>query len=314
MALALLPTFAISHPAPAQAAALMRSVLSTAGQSSYDAAVSGGYFNVTKSDYDAAFNNLTSVVKVGMTDSQVAECSAAFSGTFINVVDSATAIPANSYIVGFASGLISTGSNQSLRLVISSTYKGVYDFLTSATAPVNVTTSGAKYFLFKQPVTSSTKRFVGIWSSDNTCKGSGTFPEGGYAGPSSTSPWGTFTSRTSDLTRLQVMYSSEDQWTPAPPTISSSLTGNAKTVFKGKSIAITTTLSDDGLVTFKYNNKNIGGCVSVRSASLSATCSWKPSVQGSGRITATLRSPTGAFTSVTSSPLLVSVNKRSNNR
>ena len=312
--LALMPAIYIAQPEPAQAAALMRSVLSPAGQSAYDSAVAGGYFNVSQSDYDAAFNNLATVTKAGMTDSQVAECSAAFSATFINVVDSATAIPANSYIVGFASGLINTGSNQSLRLVSSSTYKGVYDFLTSATAPVNVTSSGAKYFLFKQPVTSNTKRFVGIWSSGNTCKGSGTFPEGGYAGPSSTTPWGSFTSRTSDLTRLQVMYSSADQWTPAPPTITLSLTGNVKTAFKGTPITISTSLSDEGLVTFKFNNKSIGGCASVPSASLSATCNWKPSVQGSGRITATLRSPTAAFSSVTSSPLIVSVNKRSNNR
>lgn len=314
--LALMPALYITQPEPAQAAALMRSVLSPAGQSAYDSAVAGGYFNVSQSDYDAAFNNLTGVTKAGMSDSQVAECTGIFSATFINVVDSATAIPANSYIVGFASGLSQTGNGQSLRLVSSGTYKGVYDFLTTATAPVNVSATGARYYLFKEPVTTSSKRFLGIWSNVGapTCKGSGTFPEGGYAGPSATTPWGSFTSRTSDLTRLQVMYSNTDQWTPATPTISASLAGNVKTAFKGTPITITTSLSDNGLVTFRFNNKSIGGCASVPSTSLSATCNWKPSVQGSGRITATLRSPTSAFTSVTSSPLVVSVNKRSNNR
>jgi len=310
--LALLPPLALTHPSPAQAAAQLRTLLSPAGQTAYDSAVAGGYFNVSQSDYDAAFNNLTGVTKAGMTDSQITECSGSFSGTFIVVVDSATAIPANSYIVGFASGLVGSGANQSLRLVSSATHKGVYDFLTTATAPVS--TSGPKYFLFKEPVTSSSKRFLGIWSSSLICKGSGLFPEGGYAGPSSSSPWGTFSSRTSDLPRLQVMYSSTDQWTPAAPTISASLAGNVKTVFKGTSIAISTSLSDDGLVTFKYNGKNIGKCVSKQSTSLTATCNWVPTVQGSGKITATLRSPTAEFATVTSTPLHVTVAKRSNNR
>lgn len=308
--LALLPTLAITHPSPAQAAATLRSVLSTAGQSAYDATVNGGYFEVIQTDYAAANSGLTNMTKIGMSDATISGTCNPWGGTYLTVTDSAINIPANAYIVGFASGFVSASANSNIRLATATSYKGTYNWLTTLTAPTSG--SGAKYFLFKAPATSASTRYLGIWGSATLCGSSGPFPNGAYS--SSGPPWSSFSNYSSDTINLQVLYSTSDQWVVAPPTITTSVAGNVRTVFKGTPILITTSLSDDGLVTFKYNNKNIGKCASVKSVSLSATCNWKPSVQGSGRITATLRSPTAAFTSVTSSPLTISVNKRTNNR
>lgn len=308
--LALMPALYIAQPDPAQAAATLRSVLSAAGKSSYDATLDGGYFEVTQADYAAANSGLSNVTKIGMSDSTITGTCSPWGGTYLTVTDSAINIPANAYIVGFASGFVSAAANSNIRLATATTYKGTYNWLTTLTAPTSG--SGAKYFLFKAPTTSASTRYIGIWGSATLCGSSGPFPNGAYS--SSGPPWSSFSNYSSDTINLQVLYSTADQWVVAPPTISASLAGNVKTVFKGTPITITTSLSDDGIVTFKYNNKNIGGCASIRSSSLSATCNWKPALQGSGRITATLRSPTAAFTAVTSSALVVNINKRSNNR
>jgi len=311
LVLAIAPALYTVNPEPAQAAASVKSVLSPTGQSAYNAASSGTYFEVSASDYSAAFSNLSNVTKVGTTDANIAACSYSWSPNYGTVMNNSVILPANAYILGFASGFYTAPSTTAIiRLISSSTYKGTYNWFSSDS--VSSTGQGAKYYLFKTPSTSASTRYLGHWSSGGPCATAGSYPTGGYF-YSITGPWSISNTYTSDIPNLQVMYTTVDQWVTTA-TVSNALAGNVTTVQKGIPIAITSSLSDDGLVTFKYNNKNIGGCVSVRSSSLSATCNWKPSVQGSGKITATLRSPTAAFTSVTSPALHVSVIKRGNNR
>jgi hypothetical protein len=72
----------------------------------------------------------------------------------------------------------------------------------------------------------------------------------------------------------------------ANTTLSLSVSGNPKTTFVRQPLTLTAISSIDGRVTFKSNGKSIGGCVGKSTVSLVATCSWRPSVKGTSRLTA----------------------------
>lgn len=69
-------------------------------------------------------------------------------------------------------------------------------------------------------------------------------------------------------------------------TVSLSVSGNPKTIISRQALSLSATSSIDGRITFRANGKSIGGCVGVSTVSLTATCSWKPSVKGPTRLTA----------------------------
>lgn len=101
----------------------------------------------------------------------------------------------------------------------------------------------------------------------------------------------------------------------ANTTLSLAVSGSPKTAIVRQPLTLTATASIDGKVTFKSNGKSIGGCVGKSTASLTATCLWKPSVKGPTRLTALL-TPTEASTnaSTTSGTYLISVLPRSTPR
>lgn len=298
----------ISIPQQASAAANLRSLLSPAGQSAYDAASDGGYFVVSQSDYAAAFSGLSNMTKIGIDDATLTSTCSGWSANYLTVSDSTMNLPGNSYLVGFASGFTNAPSNSNIRLATSSSYKGTYSWLTTYTAPTSG--AGAKYFLFKSPAVSPSTRYLGIWGSSTMC-GNGAYPNGAYSmsGP----PWSSFTTYTGNSINLQVIYSTSDQWTSAPPTITAAFSSGGNLAYKGVSKSISLSTSVDGLATFKFNGKNIAGCVSLRTISLGTTCNWKPAVQGSGIISITLSSSNASFSSV-SSTLQVQIQKRANSR
>jgi hypothetical protein len=98
-------------------------------------------------------------------------------------------------------------------------------------------------------------------------------------------------------------------------TLSLSVAGDAKTVISRASLTLTATSSVEGRVNFRTNGKSIPRCVSVHTVSLVATCSWKPSVKGSARLTARV-TPTQAQAnaSATSSTYLIQVLPRTTRR
>jgi hypothetical protein len=97
-------------------------------------------------------------------------------------------------------------------------------------------------------------------------------------------------------------------------TITISLTGGAITAAKGSAVTITATISVSGKVKFLANGKVIGGCAS-KSGSLSATCSWKPTVQGqSVALTAILNPTSNSYSNVRSAALNVGVGRRTGRR
>jgi hypothetical protein len=310
--LAALPAVILFAPAPAIGANSLQSVLSPAGLSAYDTATSGSYFAVSETDFAAATNNLSSVTKLGVLDSQKTTSCGVWSGNYAIVLDNTIMIPANAYILGYAIRMYpSITGTQYGRLISSGSYKGTYDFLVSANYPKSV--GDLNYYLFKDPVTTSSLRYIGLWASTNLCGVSYASTTGGYLA-GTTGPFsGTFSVQSNSFPFLQILYTTIDQWA-VPATISVSVAGNASAVSKGSVVQLTSTQNKDGLVTFRANGKNIGNCVSLASSAMSATCNWKPAIQGSVAITATLRSPTVAYAAVTSQALRVSINKRSTKR
>jgi hypothetical protein len=311
--LAATPAVILFSPAPAIGANSLQSVLSPAGLNAYDTATSGSYFAVSETDFVSANNNLASVTKLGMTDAdRAADCSIPWSLNYVTVLNSSIVIPANAYILGFATRLRpGAPANSFVRLVTSSTYKGSYSFLVNSNFPTTV--SGLNYYLFKEPTTSPSIRYVGQWSSADQCQAPFASTTGGYLG-GTTSPFtGTFSNQSNSFPFIQILYTTVDQWA-VPATISVSSAGNAISSTKGGTIALSTTQNKDGLVTFKANGKNIAGCISLISSGMSATCNWKPTSQGSIRVTASLRSPSSAYAAVTSAPLQMTINKRSTAR
>ena len=96
-------------------------------------------------------------------------------------------------------------------------------------------------------------------------------------------------------------------------TISIALAGGATTVTKSTPILITATLSQAGKVTFYWRNKRIPGCVN-KTGSVTATCSWKPSVRGESFISAELDPTSGLYLNSTSEQLNVFVGARTSAR
>jgi hypothetical protein len=94
-------------------------------------------------------------------------------------------------------------------------------------------------------------------------------------------------------------------------TISISLPGGIVKANKSTTIVITADTSNAGRVKFYADGKVIGGCAS-RVATTTASCSWKPAVQGANvRLTAILDPTSEVYANVTSAPLIIAVAKRS---
>lgn len=97
-------------------------------------------------------------------------------------------------------------------------------------------------------------------------------------------------------------------------TITITLTSGAVTASKGTAVNIIATIGVAGKVKFLANGKVIGGCVS-KSGTTTATCSWKPMVQGqSVTIVAILNPTSNSYSTVRSAALNIGVTRRTGAR
>ena len=90
------------------------------------------------------------------------------------------------------------------------------------------------------------------------------------------------------------------------------------TADKGLSISITLNVGAVGKVRFIANGKKIPNCLSIGTSgslpSVTATCSWKPNVQGRVSLVAVTTPTNGGLPTETSSPTFITVYKRTNSR
>ena len=90
-------------------------------------------------------------------------------------------------------------------------------------------------------------------------------------------------------------------------TISLSTSGTSK---KRSSMTITATLSNPGSVTFYENGRVILGCNAVTTLTTTATCNWKPQIQGPRAISAKVVPTDTNYTTSLSSVAILTINKR----
>ncbi|CAN2229880.1 hypothetical protein MCEJIRE27_01442 [Candidatus Nanopelagicaceae bacterium] len=100
-------------------------------------------------------------------------------------------------------------------------------------------------------------------------------------------------------------------------TASISLDAISGSLNKGSSISIVATVSTAGIVRFFASGKRIPNCLAVStvtSGTITATCGWKPPLQGSVTLTATLTPAFNGYPPVTSPPSVIGISRRSTKR
>ena len=142
----------------------MRSVLSSAGQTAYDAASSGNWFTVSNVDYGNVVSGLSSVTKYGLNDTQLSVGGSAWSagyaqafGAYLNAQ-----VSSGTYIIGFV-GKISSGTGGITPLISNALpTTGTY----SPIAGNAIITSGALgYYLRRAPSAVAVTSYLGIVSN-----------------------------------------------------------------------------------------------------------------------------------------------------
>jgi hypothetical protein len=109
--------------------------------------------------------------------------------------------------------------------------------------------------------------------------------------------------------------STYDPSSPQPATLQTpAFSNSALSAMKGVTTSIRVVASTAGKVTFWANGKRIGGCINLATVTLVATCNWKPAVQGSVKIFATITPTLESFLPGSSPLLWTSVVRRTTTR
>ncbi len=179
----------------------MRSLLSAAGQTTYDAATVGNFFSCSLADYNAVFAGYADAQKIWNTDVQFnTAVGSSYTGTCASVLPQTNStIPANTYIIGFAAKMFSNPSPTTVTPLISTTYKGTY------TAISNSPTIGGTarvYYLRKNPPITSVTSYVGHVAASNTFDQSTTSYTN--AGFDCSSPYDAWTNRNGTMPNFQM--------------------------------------------------------------------------------------------------------------
>lgn len=179
----------------------MRSLLSVAGQTAYDAATVGNFFSCSLADYNAVFAGYADAQKIGNTDTIFNTAGgSAWTGTCASVLSEANStIPANTYIIGFAAKMFSNASPTTVTPLISTTYKGTYTAISNA--PTIGGTNRA-YYLRKDPPITSVTSYVGHVAGANTLEQATTSYTN--AGFDCSSPYSGWTNRSATMPMFQM--------------------------------------------------------------------------------------------------------------
>ncbi len=156
--------YSISKPSTS---VTMRSLLSVAGQTTYDAATVGNFFSCSLADYNAVFAGYADAQKIGNTDVIFnTALNSSYTGTCASVLPQANStIPANTYILGFATKMLSNATPTTVTPLISTTYKGTYTAISNSPTIVG---SNRAYYLRKNPPITSVISYVGHVAAANT--------------------------------------------------------------------------------------------------------------------------------------------------
>ena len=178
----------------------MRSFLSAAGQTTYDATTVGNFFSCSLADYNAVFVGYADAVKIGNTDVIFnTSVGSAYTGTCASVlpIENST-IPANTYIIGFAAKMQANPSC-TMTPLIATTYKGTYAAISNSPTVVG---TNRVYFLRKDPPITSVTSYVGHVASANSFDQATTSYTN--AGFDCSTPYSTWSNRSATMPHFQM--------------------------------------------------------------------------------------------------------------
>lgn len=139
------PGITISPPPSA-----IRTLLSPAGQTSYDATANDGWFSVSSTDYGNVRTGLTGITTVGYTDTQLTNATSGFSRNFGATLNTANAtVTTGNYILG----LVSRGQGSGTLIFqpySSTTFKGSYSVIGTGNLTISQIATPT-YWLRKNP-------------------------------------------------------------------------------------------------------------------------------------------------------------------
>jgi hypothetical protein len=191
---------------PWTAVATLRSYLSGAGQTAYDAAASDAFFAVSQSDWNAVVAGVASTSTVGPSDADFSGASGpAFAGNYLHSADQSRAtVPASNYIIGFRA--TTEYANQQWRIYGGATFRSTSPAYSqiSTTSPSTGVTLGTYYYLRKAPAAQAATTYIAIFGTQTlTMTTNNSYPtgNGGYA----LSPFTSWTPWASRLPKLQVL-------------------------------------------------------------------------------------------------------------
>ncbi len=298
----------------ANGAASLRGLLSSAGQTTYDSTTDGNFFSVSASDYAAAFSGLSNVSKNGATDAEMNSACASSSNWSTNYAyvysSTRSAVPANSWVVGFAVGVKTSGSPSISKLIKGAVFSGTYSIFGNSVSSGSNT--GIQYFLGKNIQQITSADYIGHYmNAGSQC---GVIGVGGQYS-SGVGPWSSWSNYSAGPSpAFQAILATTNPWAVAdsPTTIDISISSN--TIVYRTNYTLTANLTgSNGKVTFYANGKKIPKCISVQSSGLVATCTYKPSVHQNIKLQGILTPPAG-YTSSSSSFLSIRPISRSSAR
>jgi hypothetical protein len=187
----------------------LRSFLSGAGQTAYDAASADSFFAVSQTDYDAVVAGVASVSTVGPSDVQFASGPGnAFSANYLVTYPQANAtVPANNYILGFRA--VTGNSNSQWRIYGAPTFKSTSPVYSQISTDSPSTGAGAPgigtfYYLRKTPTVQAATTYIGILGTQTltmTANNVGFWVGGGYT----SAPFTTWNNWTNQMPKVQVI-------------------------------------------------------------------------------------------------------------
>ena len=190
----------------------IRDSLSASGQSNFDSATVGNFFEVTGNDYELVVNSLMRVQRVGMNESSSqmnANNTVFYTATCASILDEAnTTIPANNYIIGFS---LRGSSSVPAYLLLANTYQGTYEAI--ANSPT-LSTTNRSFFLRKNPGAETVTKYFGIvlgglGGGTSLNQSNATFNGSAF---DCTAPYGTWTARNATMPVMQVLITDTKQW------------------------------------------------------------------------------------------------------
>ena len=191
--------YQISKPA---VAVNMRSLLSAAGQTTYDATTTGNFFSCSLADYNAVFNGYADAQKIGNTDVIFnTAVGSSYTATCASILPAANStIPANTYILGFACKMFSN-SNYTITPLSSTTYSGTYTAISNS--PTMVGTAAVRYYFLRKdpPITSATTYVGHVASAGSFDMATTSYTNAGF---DCTAPYSTWTLRSATMPNFQM--------------------------------------------------------------------------------------------------------------